>query len=231
MLRKVWSKTALFVLPLLVTVSFAEAREPWLPAPDPERGAIAVTVRGRFPLGQKSPALQVYFVRLGDEVDMYSAESVVPSDFSKKKQVYLLNAKPGRYVAVAARLEGPGTGLGMWGDYVVFFDRAMISRTEVEVTPGRIAFVGDLLVDLKVKMSEADEAQLHYLQLVEPGAARKGFTGRAMSGEYMYRGELIELDQTASTETAFWTLARGKIFKSAPDWSARIEQQMASGQE
>ena len=52
-----------------------------------------------------------------------------------------------------------------------------------------------------------------------------------MSGEYMYRGELVELDQTASTEAAFWTLARGKIFDSVPDWSARIEQQMASGQE
>ena len=219
------SKSALSVLSLLLAISFAEAREPWLPAPDPERGGIAVTVRGRFPLGQKSPAVQVYFVRLGDAVDMYSAESVIPSDFSEKKQVYLLNAKPGRYVAVAARLKSLGT---LVGDFVVFFDREAIPRTEIEVAPGRITFMGDLLVDLKVKM---EEDQAHYLRLVEPAAARKGFTGRAMSREYMYRGELIELDQTAATETAFWTLARGKIFDSAPDWSARIEQQMASGQE
>lgn len=217
--------STLFVLAMLVSISLAEAKKPWLPAPDSERGGIAVTVRGRFPLGQKSPAVQVYFVRLGDGVDMYAAESILPSDFSRGKQVYLLNAKPGRYVAVAAQLGGLGTA---GGEYVVFFDRAMIPQTEIEVTPGRITFMGDLSVDLKVKMSEADEAQMHYFRLVAPGAARKGFTGRAMSHEYVYPGKLIELDRTAETEKAFWVLARGKIFDSAPDWSAWIEPQVAS---
>ena len=212
----------LFVVSMLAAISFAEAKKPWLPAPDSERGGIAVTVRGRFPLGQKAPAVQVYFVRLGEDVDMHSAESVVPSNFSKKKQVYLLNAKPGRYVAVAARLADLGT---LGGEYVVFFDRAAIPRTEIEVTPGRIAFMGDLLVDLKVKIHED---QTHYLRLVEPEAANMGFMGRALSREYMYRGDLIEFDRTAATEAAFWTLAQGKIFASAPDWRARVEQQVAS---
>lgn len=217
--------STLLMVTMLVSISFAEAKAPRLPAPDSEKGGIAVTVRGRFPLGQKSPAVQVYFVRLGEGVDMYSAESVVPSDFSKKKQVYLLNVKPGRYVAVAARLQSLGT---LVGDYVVFFDRAMIPRTEIEVAPGRIAFMGDLFVDLKVKLSEADEAQMHYLRLVEPGAARMGFTLRALSHEYMYRGELIEMDRTAATESAFWTLARGKIFGGAQDWRALVEKQAAA---
>lgn len=220
--HRVQRHSALFVLSLLVGIGFAEAKGPWLPAPNPEKGAIAATVRGRFPLGQKSPAVQVYFVRLEDGADMYSAESVVPSDFSKAKQVYLLNAKPGRYVAVAARLKNLGAVVG---DFVAFFDRATIPQTEIEVAPGRIAFMGDLFVDLKVKMSDADDAQNHYLQLVEPGAARKGFHGRAWSGEYMYRAELIELDRTAATERAFWTQARGKIFGGAPEWRARVEQQ------
>ena len=215
-----------FLLSMLVSISFAEAKKLRLPAPDPERGAIAVTVRGRFPLGQKAPAVQVYFVRLGEDVDMYAAESIVPSDFSKGKQVYLLNAKPGRYVAVAAQLGGMGAA---GGEYVVFFDRAMIPQTEIEVTPGRITFMGDLSVDLKVKMSKADEAQMHYFRLVEPAAARTGFTARALAGEYVYPGELIELDRTAETEKAFWALARGKIFDRAPDWSAWIEPQVASG--
>ena len=219
------SSSLLFMLSLLVTIGFAEAKGPRLPAPDPERGAIAVTVRGRFPLGQKSPAIQVYFVRLAEDADMYSAESVIASDFSKGKQVYLLNAKPGRYVAVAARLRNQAAFVAA-GDYVVFFDRALIPQTAIEVTAGRIAFMGDLAVDLKVKMSEADEAQMHYLRLVEPEAARMGFMGRALSHEYMYRGELIELDREAATEKAFWTLARAKIFAGAPDWRGKVEQQL-----
>jgi hypothetical protein len=126
-------------------------------------------------------------------------------------------------VAVAAQLANLGT---LGGEYVAFFDRALIPKTEIEVTPGRIAFMGDLLVDLKTRIGE-DE--MHYLRLVEPGAARKGFLGRTLSHEYMYRGELIDLDRTAAAETAFWKLALGKIFDRAPDWRARVEQQVAAG--
>ena len=199
----------LFVLSLLVSISLAEAKTPWLPAPDPERGGIAVTVRGRFALGQKVSAVQVYLVRLGQDVDIYSAESVVLTSFSKKKQVYLLNARPGRYVAVAAQL---GILANFGGETIVFFDRATILRTEVEVTPGRIAFMGDLLVDLKREM---DVVQTHYLRLVARGASRMGFQ--------MYGGDLIELDRTVATETAFWELARVEVFNGAPEWRARFK--------
>jgi hypothetical protein len=215
----------LFVLALSVSV-LAEARGPGLPSPDPERGALAVTVRGRFPLGQKAPAAQVYFVRVDDDADMFSAESVIPSNFSKKKQVYLLNAKPGRYVAVAARL-APNAGL-TGTNWVVFFDRAMIARTETEVAAGQITFLGDLLVDLKVKMSGADEAQTHYLRLVEPAAARAGFTLRALAGDYVYRGELVETDRTPATEGSFWALARDKIFNGEAGWRSMVEQRLAA---
>lgn len=221
----VQTRSTSLVILLMASVGMAGAKSPPLPAPDPARGAIAVTVRGRFPLGQKGPAVQVYFVRLGDDVDMFAAEFVVPSDFSKKTQVYLLNAKPGRYVAVAAELRGLGT---VPGDFVVFFDRAMIPRTEVEVVAGEVVFMGDWLVDLKTKMREADETQNHYLRLVEPDAARKGFHGRTFSREYMYRGELVETDVTAATEAAFWKLARDKIFEDEPGWRALVANKLAA---
>ena len=215
------------VLCLLTPIRLAEAKKLGPPPPDAERGAIAVELRGRFPLGQKAPAVQVHFVRLGEDVDMLAAESVVPSNFYEKKQVYLLNARPGRYVAVAAQLRQP---FGTAGDYEALFDHAMIPQTEVEVTAGQMTFLGDLLVDLKVKMTGADDAQLHYFRLIAPGAAGKGSFGRALSAEYMYRGELVALDRAAATEAAFWKAARDAVFAKEPVWRALVERQLAAGE-
>ena len=97
---------------LLLLSTFAEAKGPPLPQPDPERGSIGVTIRAIPPakIG-KMTAMKVSFVRLVEGGDVLDAEYVIPSNYSQKKQVYFLNAKPGRYVAVAARLKGGGRGL------------------------------------------------------------------------------------------------------------------------
>jgi hypothetical protein len=215
--------TAAFgVVALLLPATFAHATKVPLPAPDPERGTIAVTVRGRAPAGNKAPSVQVSFVRLDHEVEMFAADSVIQSNFSGKKQVYLLNAKPGRYVAVATQLRG--TGLG---DYRVFLDKASIAETEVEVTPGEIAFMGDFLLDLKTKMKGADEAQAHYYRLLAPSAARKGWMTRAYTGSYMYRGELVSVDRGPETQSDYWTVARDAVFDEAPAWKAAVANELA----
>lgn len=196
-----------------------------LPEPDPERGTIAVTLRGRAPAGTRSPAVQVFFVRLGPDVDVFAADNVICSDFSKKKQVYLLNARPGRYVAVAARMRGSG---GSGGEYKVFLDKETIRQTEIEVTPGGVTFMGDFLVDMKMKMSKSDEAQAHYFRLIEPGAARRGFASRTWFGkQYMYRGDLVSLDREDSTRSDFLVFAGEKVFDEEPAWRARIEERLS----
>jgi hypothetical protein len=224
-IRKFAKKTVLVVIPLLLAAAVVRAKSLPLPEPDPERGGIAVAVRGRFPAGTKSPAVQVYFVRLGDDVEMLAAESVIPSNFSKKKQVYLLNAKPGRYVAVSAELQNQGMDAA---DYVVFFDGEMIPQTEIEVIPGQITFMGDFLVDLKTKISESDEAQAHYHRLIEPAAARKGFMGRAFSGQNIYRGDLVSVERGDEVETEYWTLARDKVFKKDAAWREQVEKRIVA---
>ncbi|MCZ6476832.1 MAG: hypothetical protein O6851_00695, partial [Gemmatimonadetes bacterium] len=219
-------KLGITVTLLLLTAALVQAKGLPLPKPDLERGSIAVTVRGRAPIGSKAPAIQVYFVRLGDEVEMLAAESVIPSNFSRKKQVYLLNTRPGRYVAVAAQLRSDGISPS---DYVVFFDGEMIPQTEIEVTPGQVTFMGDFLVDLKVKMEESDDAQAHYYQLIEPDAARKGFFARSFSGRYMYRGDLVSVERGAAIEAEYWTVARDKVFKKEADWREQVAKSAASG--
>ncbi len=107
------ARCALVVLAALLLLStLAEAKGPQLPPPDPERGSIGVTIRAIPPAKfGKMTAVQVYFVRPAEGGDVLDAEFVISSNYSDKKQVYFLNAKPGCYVAVAARLKGSGMGL------------------------------------------------------------------------------------------------------------------------
>jgi len=216
------STRPVLALVLYLAATPVEARRLPLPEPDPERGAIAVTMRCRAPAGNKTPAVQVHFVRFGDGVDIYAADSVISSNFSDDKQVYLLNARPGRYVAVAAELRGSGPG-----EYDVFLSKETIPSTEVEVIPGRITFMGDFLIDLKMKMSKSDEVQAHYFRLIEPGSARKGWMARAYTSKNVYRGDLVSVDRDAQTRNDFWAHARDKVFEKEPGWVAKAEQELA----
>jgi len=215
-------KTMLIAAAVLLSSPWVEAKRTPLPEPNPERGAIAVKMRGRFPAGNKAPAVQVYFVRLREEADRYGAEAVIPSNFSRDKQVYLLNARPGRYIAVAAQLRGSGPG-----EYYVFPDMAAIGQTDVDVVPGRMSFMGDFLFDLKVKMNKSDAAQGHYLRLIRPGAARKGLMGRAFSADYTYRAELVSVDREPDVEKEFWSEALDSVFDKELAWRMEVEKELA----
>lgn len=212
----------IMVLLLLVAPTIVQAIE--LPPPDPERSAIGVTVRGKPLIGTKAPAVQVYFVRLDEDVDKFSADYVIQSNFSKKKQVYLLNCKPGRYVIVAAELRSSASRGNSNGGYKVYFGMNLISQTEITVEAGEMAFMGDFVVDLKGKMNLSDKAQSHYFRLVDPNASRKGTFTRAWTGSYAYRGDLVHAERTPETEASFWTIAAKKVFKRHPAWAAKVKE-------
>lgn len=208
---------------LLLLCTLGEAKDLPLPQPDPERGSMAVTIRAIPPakIG-KMTAVQVYAVRLDEGVNVLDAEYVIPSNYSDKKQIYFLNVKPGRYVAVAARLSGTGSGM----NYEAFFSLEMLPELEVTVVPGKLVFIGDFLLNTSSKMTEADDAQSHYYRLIAPEAARKGFLGRTLGGEAAYTATLKSVDKGAETEREFWSLAIQESFKKAPGWRELLQKQL-----
>ncbi len=208
---------------LLLLSPFAEAEGAPLPQPDPERGSIGVTIRAIPPVKMgKIAAVQVYFVRPAEDGDVLNAEYVIPSNYSKKKQVYFLNAKPGRYVAVAARLSGRGTGF----KYEAFFSMEMLPEMEVTVVPGKLVFMGDFLLNTSTKMKEADRAQSHFYRLISPDTARSGYMARTFIGKAPYTATLKSVDRGAEKEREFWSLAKQKIFHEEPLWQAFVQKQL-----
>ena len=97
----------------------ALAKTPTLEPPVPSRGAIGVKVK-LIPHSQMGyfNADAVYFVRVVDDSDRFASDSLIPSTYSKGTNVYLLNARPGRYVAVACTCQGVK---GMSGPSTVVF--------------------------------------------------------------------------------------------------------------
>lgn len=205
---------------VLLVASLASAKPLPLEAPDPGRGVIGVRIKVIPPakMGSNS-ADAVYFVRIMEEADRFGSESLIHSNYSKGHNVYLLNAKPGRYVAVGCDIDmGPGGGRGS-----VVFSKAGIQQTEIEVTAGSVVFMGEIEAQSSTKTSEADEAQAHYLRLFAPTAANKGFMGRAMSGNYAYTASFKSVARDEATATAFWGEAAEKHFKKEPAWQARLD--------
>jgi hypothetical protein len=195
---------------------------------DPQRGVIGISVKTRAPVKVFTMmASKVYFVKAEENEDLYSQENFIESTYAKGGQVYLLNAEPGRYAAVACYKKKVG---GMRKDeYTIFFPKELIKLTEVTVAPGMVAFMGKYVVDSSTSFKYADPCEFHYLQVIAP-AAVTGIKGSvAMSlltghGEYYYKGSLHEEHCDKDTEIRFVNNALNH-FKGS-DWENIIQKRM-----
>ena len=177
-----------------------------LPPPkplDPQRAIIGIAVKTRAPLRiVVDKADQVYFIKIHEAGDLYTRESFIRSTFGKDGQVYFLNAKPGRYAAVACYKRKPLINF----QALSFFSKELIRLTEVTVDPGTIVFAGEYVVDQAMGVIEGDDAQVHYAQLSAPGLdLKRRFIGPF--GEYYYSCALHKECRDKQAEIRFMTNA------------------------
>lgn len=184
-----------------------------LPPPQPldsARAVIGISVKTRQPIKVVSHKPQMmYFIKVDKEEDLYTQGNFIRSDYSKGGQVYLLNAEPGRYAAVGCYMKGGGI---KWVEYTTFFPEELIKLTEVAVAPGTIAFMGEYVVDQSVGLKDADDCQLHYLQLIAPGALTGPIESGVLAailghGDYYYKGSIHEEHCDREAEIRFLTTA------------------------
>jgi hypothetical protein len=225
----------------------------WLPEPGLMTGSIGISLRARPPvkIGPSLRAQQVFFVKL-DEVDTtdlasagaFRAADLIPSDLSASGQAYLLNAEPGRYVAVAVSFgsrEGSRTSVtetigtvpvtftavGRPVENSAVLSMAAISDTEVTVGPQQMAFMGEYVLSTSPRMKTVDEAQAHYWQQLQPQLAGRGVLARMHSGQAIFKADLKTAEKDPATERKFWAETLEKAFKDAPRWRARAQRQLS----
>lgn len=127
-----------------------------------------------------------YFVKLSDRNNVFSSYPVIRSNYAKGYNVYLLNAEPGLYAAVAASYSqffpaapAPATtgvtvtvGGGTIGR-VAYFPESLIRKTVVVVKPGLVSYMGTYEVDMAAMAGfrGADKAQEYYRSQMQTGLA------------------------------------------------------------
>jgi hypothetical protein len=213
-----------------------------LPPPEPEMpesAGIGIRVKVYAALGIASQAAQaVYFVRLPDGAESIRETEVISSNYARDGYVYLLNAPPGRYAAVAMSRVDEGHVSSSAGEHVgggvsvgvtlsvpdfhksTFFEEKLIRMTGVEVEAGSIAFMGEYSVDESWGWGGADETQLHYRRLLIPGAEEKSGTSRLFSTAQHYRGSLHEGNRDDEAQARFRKSAAEHL--AAAGWSGML---------
>ena len=181
----------------------------------------------------------VVFVKLSEGGGPpYTDGSMLSSNFADDGYFYLLNAPPGRYVAVlcgriqaapptappAAPPKGTSVsvsvGIGKT-EYTTYFPADMVKLTEVTVTPGAVAFMGDYVVDMSTELADADETQRHFYHLLAPKDESRDFLAKAFSGDYQYKGTLHQRREDTQAREEFSKYAHESLTKAG--WSIALQ--------
>ena len=191
--------------------------------------AIGISVNTRAPIKAftDNPHM-VYFIKVDNDEDLYTQSNFIRSNYAKDGQIYLLNAKPGRYAVVGCYIK---KRVGMVTEYTTFFPKELIKLTEVTVAPGTTAFMGEYVIDMSVGLEDADECQRHYCQIIAPGAlteASKMTIAPLLKGhgEYLYKGSLHEKHLDKEAEIRFLNNALEHF--EGTGWTSIIQKRIES---
>lgn len=205
-----------------------------VPAPVPQSAHIGIALSSRTLIPLKlfeQNITAIYFARLeDDQSDLISKLPPIPSNAKSGNRFYLLNALPGRYVAVAA-LEPPNVGVTAAGgpgslgyvnetpgSYVVF-SKPLVALTEVKAEPGRLVFMGNFIVKAYVRLGEPDpdEVQLDTISHKPPenpsynlGSVSKAEQGLDSRQQFLLKakGDLGELGWGEIVQETFESLGK-----------------------
>ncbi len=199
---------------------------------EPHGSALAIRLALKAPIGvfSNSPR-QVYFARI-DGAGGVLQQSIVRSNLVRGDRAYLLNAEPGTWVAVAAFFSrGPipaappaggvsiSASVGRTG-YTTYFSEELLERTKVSLGDGALVCMGAFVVDQAVGLAGADAVQLHYQNVIAPGATTGGLM-HLLGGDYHYRGTLLEGSADDSARDEFLRDARSDL--AGTRWTTRLE--------
>lgn len=231
-------KPVLLITGLMISISLAGCMAGNVKVSQPESqvaAGIVIKIPGICPPLIPCSNQTVTFAKLGENDEIISSE-IYQTSIMRSNHYYLLNAKPGKYVAVAAsysRSAGVGGSMGnvsgivtrTFGDNILFSSE-LVKKTEVELMPGSLAIMGKFDFGINGRMAivssaskflkDADSVQAHYAKAIDSEMESRGAT----SSIKFYRGTL----KSVSTDTN----AKQKLLESAEKhigaggWSSQL---------
>jgi hypothetical protein len=180
-----------------------------------ESSIIGISVNTAHMLIFSNNADVVYFVKLDEKNDDITGDTIYPSNYTNGDYAYLVNARPGKYAAVASSFTQADES------YSTFFDAKTIQSTIIEVGPGSIVYAGTLIVDNRLVYLDqnvekiGDKAQIHYYKKLKT----------TLYGTFNC-GLLRSIDRSRDSEKNYLVKTK-KNFKDT-EWIPVIEQKIES---
>lgn len=211
-----------------------------------EESIVAIKVfKPRLLFGSETPSA-IYFVRL-DADGGYRQERVFVSNSRGDGYAYLVNADPGRYAAIGARIDhsssSPGgyqtdiyTGKHTWvesygseysGSSYWLFPESMINETIVTVEPSGVAFMGEFESSGDLGFDGADDTQTHYSEVFTGSAPENAVTKFFHKLEATYLAEY----QGGQSEMATQRFLESSRAFAEVGWRALAPQETAEDRE
>lgn len=183
----------------------------------PQSAALAIDVTLKAPLGFSSNKPdQIFFAKIDNE-DGLLQQQIIRSNYVKDGRAYLLNARPGTYVAVGALFVQPMQVSR--GVYRTYFSKELADQSKVTVRENDFIFMGSYVVGDSVGFDGADPVQVHYKNVIAPGEAT-GLLAMGLGGNVHYRGTLRERRNDEQARNEFIQKAKEDLAGSG--WAARI---------
>jgi hypothetical protein len=175
---------------------------------------------------------RVYFVRIDNE-DGPLQQKIYPSNYygygasgsaefgtpAIPPRAYLLNARPGTYVAVAAlrveRAMGSGTVENTW-----YFSKQSVELTKVIVRENDFAYMGSYAIGSSRGLDGTDEVQTHYKNVIAPEAP-ESLALMMLYGNFHRLGTLVEYKKDDLSRDAFFLRAKEDLAGSG--WAKRFK--------
>jgi hypothetical protein len=218
-------KTKLVWLALPLVALTCSAPKP--ASPDAALLGVRISIETDFGLAKTSTE-EVYFARV-DEGGGLSRDALIPSNYTRDGYVFLINAEPGTYAAVAAASRsstgtsfqnGVATATPRTLDEMTYLPEIAVSHTVIRVEPGTAAFMGDYVLERSPSFDAADEMQLHYYRLLQPDQADGGLVGLLLADGLGYCGTLSAEDRGPTALGQF--LDRAGHWLAEDGWSSAL---------
>jgi len=194
-------------LTALLLVAACATRPPPGPA-TADSCAVAVVVRARhFQESEWGRPGTVFFARIPADGDPLRGREILRSNHVAGGTAYLLDAEPGRYVAVGCVEKRDGR------DITTTFPAGLVAASERAVAAGGFAFLGSFEVDQEARRAESDPAHEHYAPLLEPDWDRANLATRLFArSRFLYGKRFRPLTDDAE--------ARAREHLAAGGWQA-----------
>jgi len=195
---------------------------------DTRVSAIGISVSTNDPIAPE--IREVYFVKLEKDEDLLTSKELIASNFSGHGQFYLLNAKPGRYAAVACLSRKKVRIFLPDMFFEIFFSRELIKPMVTSVGPGQVAFMGKYVVAVGSWREDADEAWTHYFRILQAyppaGSFLDSFSEDALNKPWFLGGSYRDGDRGTIAEKQFFLMAMEDL--KGTSWSEVFKQRLDS---